>query len=207
MVIVAEGIPPIQTKLIEKMHRWEYVDLSKLLGSLDPVPDEASLVIEGQQLRMEVPQRNQRRQMNTWLEAYSRFMAVVLSAYGTSKEEAVDLAAHMHLILQLSRDLGSLQSLKYDQDFREWAAAKGVKKWGELNMAIYGRYLSFQHGSGKGKYSSQQAGVKRPSGACFKWSSGYCTRPSCSFRHICSICGGSHVKAAYPSRPKWTKTD
>ena len=60
MVIVAEGILPIQTKLIEKMHRWEYVDLSKLLGTLDPVPDEASLVIEGQQLRMEVPQRNQK---------------------------------------------------------------------------------------------------------------------------------------------------
>ena len=48
MVIVAEGMPPVQTKLIEKMHRWEYVDPSKLLGSSDPVPDEASLVIEGQ---------------------------------------------------------------------------------------------------------------------------------------------------------------
>ena len=47
MVIVAEGMPPIQTKLIEKMHRWEYVDLSKLLGSSDPVSGEASLVIEG----------------------------------------------------------------------------------------------------------------------------------------------------------------
>ena len=89
------------------MRRWEYVDLSKLLGSSDPVPDEASLVIEGQQLRMEVPQRNQRRQIKdilTWLEAYSRFMAVMLSAHGTSKEEAAGLAAHIHLILQLSRD-------------------------------------------------------------------------------------------------------
>ena len=48
----------------------------------------------------------------------------------------------MYLILQLLRDLGSLQSLKYDQDVKEWAAAKGVKKWSELNIAIYGRRLS-----------------------------------------------------------------
>ena len=64
---------------------------------------------------MEVPQRNQRRQikdMLAWLEAYSRFKAVMLSAHGTSKEETAGLVAHMHLILQLSRDLGSLQSLK-----------------------------------------------------------------------------------------------
>ena len=97
---------------------------------------------------------------------YSRFMAVMLSACGTSKEEAAGLAAHMHLILQLLRDVGSPQSLKCNQDIKEWAAAKGVKNWSELNMAIYGRRLSLQHGSGKAKYSSQQAGVKRPSGAC-----------------------------------------
>ena len=47
MVIVAEGIPPIQTKLIEKIRCWEYVDLSKLLGGSDPVPEEASMVVEG----------------------------------------------------------------------------------------------------------------------------------------------------------------
>ena len=59
MVIVAEGIHPIQIKLIEKMRRWEYVDLSKLLGS-DKVSEEASVVIDGKIiLRMEVPQRGQ----------------------------------------------------------------------------------------------------------------------------------------------------
>ena len=46
MVIVAEGMLPIQTKLREDVPRG--VDLSKLLGDSDPVPDEASLVIEGQ---------------------------------------------------------------------------------------------------------------------------------------------------------------
>ena len=60
-------------------------------------------------------------------------MVVMLSASATSKEEAAGLAAHMHLIPQLSRDLGGLQWLRYDQEFQEWDDAKGVKIWGKLN--------------------------------------------------------------------------
>ena len=52
------------------------------------------------------------------------------------------LWCHMHLINQLSRDLGGGQWLSYDSEFREWAAAKGVRKWGDINMAIYGKCLS-----------------------------------------------------------------
>ena len=149
MVIVAEGIPPIQAKLVEQMRRWEYVDLAKLLGGQEIVAEEATVVVDGQKLLMEVAQRGQWRQSAisniwSWLQAYSRYMAVVLSAETMSKEEAAGLAAHMHLILQLSRDLGGIQWLRYDQEFREWAAVKGVKRWGELNLAIYGRCLSLQ---------------------------------------------------------------
>lgn len=31
---------------------------------------------------------------------------------------------------------------EYDMEFREWAAAKGTKVWGELNLAIYGHCLA-----------------------------------------------------------------
>ena len=94
--------------------------------------------------------------------------------------------------------------LRYDQEFREWAAAKGVQRWGELNLAIYGRCLSFQQvllGSGKGKQSSYQAGDKKSWGACFKWNEGHCNRP-CGYRHICSSCGESHVKTVCPLKAK-----
>ena len=71
-------------------------------------------------------------------------MAVMLSTEATSKEEAAGLAAHMHLILPLSKDLGGFQRLRYDREFLEWVAVKGVKRWGELNLTIYGRCLSLQ---------------------------------------------------------------
>ena len=59
MLIVAEGIPPIQTKLVEQMQRWEYVDLAKLLGGQEIVPEEATVVVDVQKLLMEVAQRGQ----------------------------------------------------------------------------------------------------------------------------------------------------
>ena len=68
-------------------------------------------------------------------------MAVLLVADATTKEQAASLAAHQHLILQLSKDLGGRQWTKYDCEFREWAAAKNIGVWGDLNMAICGRCL------------------------------------------------------------------
>ena len=49
----------------------------------------------------------------------------IRSQYQTSSFAV--LAAHLHLILQLAKDIGGSQWLAYDQHFREWASASGVK--------------------------------------------------------------------------------
>ena len=87
-LIVAEGIPPIQASLIEKIRRWEYVDLAKLLGSQDSTEGCTPVVFQGHLVMMESHQRGQRRQpcvndILSWMQAYSRFMAVLLSAEST----------------------------------------------------------------------------------------------------------------------------
>ena len=145
-VVITEGIAPISMKLVEKIRQWEFVDLSKLLQNQDSHPEEATIIIDGQLVSVESGTRSQRKATGisdilSWLQAFSRLMAVLLSSDLTSKEEAAGLAAHQHLILQLAKDLGGRQWLKYDWDFREWAAAKNVRVWGDLNMSIYGRCL------------------------------------------------------------------
>ena len=134
-LIVAEGIPLIQAYLIKKIHRWEYVDLAKLLGTQDFTVGGTPVVIQGHLVMMEPNQRGPRRQPSvnhvlSWTQAYLCFMAVLLSSGSTSKEEATGLAAHMHLIVQLSKDLEGSQWFIYDHDFCQWAAAKGVLKVG-----------------------------------------------------------------------------
>ena len=64
-------------------------------------------------------------------------MAILLAAPATKPAEAAGLTAHMHLILQVSQDLGGRHWMFYEE-FREWAAAKAVKVWGDLNLSIYG---------------------------------------------------------------------
>ena len=69
-------------------------------------------------------------------------MAVFLSVPATRPEEAAGLAVHLHLVIQVSQDLGGHQRLFYDHDYREWAAAKSIRVWEEINLSIYGRCLS-----------------------------------------------------------------
>ena len=68
-------------------------------------------------------------------------MAVLLTAEETTKDEAAGLAAHQYVILQLHNDLGSNCWLQYDLKFRVGSGQR-VRVWGELNLPIYGRYLS-----------------------------------------------------------------
>ena len=140
---MAEGIPPVSTRLIEKIRRWEFIDLAQLIGGADSSEGSSSMVEGHIVTQAKSPRKSPSTitDLATWLQAYARLMVVLLSAPTTSKAEAAGLAAHLHIILQLAQDLGGRHWLVYDWEFREWAAAKGITVWGELNLSIYGRCL------------------------------------------------------------------
>ena len=151
-VVLTEGLPPISTKLLEKIHRWEFIDLSSLLSG-EPSASKSETVTlshEGQQILVVDPQsqlQTSRRKKQivdfpTWTQAFSIYAAGLAAANSTTKEQVMGLMAHMFLMVQLSPDLGGNHWLQYDKDFREWAAAKHLKVWGELNLTIYGRCLA-----------------------------------------------------------------
>jgi len=71
-------------------------------------------------------------------------MAALVSAPLTTKEELVGLTVLLPLIPQLHHDLVGSQWLQYDQEYRECAAVSGIKKYGELNLTMYGRCLPFK---------------------------------------------------------------
>ena len=92
--------------------------------------------------------------LTTWLQAFSILIAIISSAEESSKEEITGLVAHSHLVIQLAKDLKGPQWLKYDREYRLWAAAKRIKIWGELQMSIYGRCLA-SHSSAAGSHTSR----------------------------------------------------
>ena len=101
--------------------------------------DEYSFIVDSDQPGYRAPSQGQGKlpvidNIMTWLTAFSRFMAVMLSTEATSREEAAGLTAHQYVILQLYDDLGDNHWLKYDTEYREWAAAKGIRIWGSLTL-------------------------------------------------------------------------
>ena len=166
---------PLSIKLLEKIRRWEYVDLSLLLeDQANRMPEEYQVSSNGQFLVLE-QDRGQRRRKQisdifSWMKAFFRYVAALTSYESTTSAQATGLVAHLHLILQLSQELGP-QWLKYDTEFRQWAAARNVRQWGDLNFTIYGHCLSAQNRSpAVVKEPFLLTGGKRPAsqGACYK---------------------------------------
>ena len=213
-VLIAEGLPPIPLKLFEKIKRWEFVDLSLLLHDSSSRAEELLLQQRGEKVMIvqSVEQAQRRRKQITdifsWSKAFSIYCAALCSDEAISKEESVGLWAHFHLINQLSRDLGGSQWMAYDTDFREWAAAKGVRKWGEINLTIYGRCLAGRMILSNPQNSPVQSDVARKSrqaikrGAvttpsskvCFQWNFEVACvwGEACKFSHICYYCEAPH---------------
>ena len=187
-VVVTEGIPPVARQLVEKIRRWDYVNLADLLK--DPHSrEQQGTAVNGQTMSQTAKQS---LSIISWLRAYNIFSAVLLSSEETSKEEAAGLAAYAHLILQLSEDLQGNQWSQYDINYREWAAAKGIRRWGEMNLTIYGRCLTYKHLS---QPTRPIIGSKRKSQGqvCYRWNEGLpCSKLSCKFNHRCRTCGGAH---------------
>ena len=127
-------------------------------------------------------------------------MAALTSHKATTKDESVGLVAHQHIILQMAKELSPTQALKYDQEFREWTAAKDVKKWEELNFPIYGCYISSNYNMPipavplfKGAGEKKQRIFPPDAPFCYKWNfEGTCNYIPCRFKHLCLQCGEAH---------------
>ena len=104
-LVVAEGIPLVTCRLIEKVRKWEYINLADLLK--DHNSSNQFIVVNGQVLS--IPDQKHRSSNRviadifTWLQAYNIFTATLLLAEDTTKEEAAGLVAHSYLILQMSK--------------------------------------------------------------------------------------------------------
>ena len=214
-------MPPMPTKVLERIWWWWYTNLSTLLDGVTYETPNVTVSHEGQLLILGTSDHPQARRkvipnITSWLQAYTILITALTSAEATKKEESVGLIAHLHLILQLHKDLPGPQWLCYDQEYREWAAARGVKVWGELNLAIYGRCLSYQQPSQplketvqrQGGYSGdkQKKAVYSRESLCYNWNFGKgCNRSPCLYSHAYFHCGGTRRAKDCHFTPKRSK--
>lgn len=218
-MLLVEGIPPIPARMVERIRSWQYVDLAELLVDPTAKSEEttwaaaAGQVVLVQSMDQLKKRRRQITDIASWIQAFSVYVAALATAESTSKEELAGLMAHVHVILQVYRDLGGLKWYNYDQQFREWAAAVGKRSWGEVNLTIYGRCLCTQSRAPPQANTGQHTPPKRESKkqkgknkACFKHNfEASCSRAEadCHYDHICWYCGlAEHIAGDCPKAPK-----
>jgi len=127
-LVVTEGVPPVPCRLVDKIKKWEFVNMAELLK--DNNGKDPQFMVMNDQLVAVHHQSSSKTPLSIlqWLKAFNIFMAILLSSEDATREEAIGLAAHSYLIIQLANDLPGSQWLQYDQRFHDWAAAKGLRK-------------------------------------------------------------------------------
>ena len=70
-VVVAEGIPPVPVKLLEKIRRWEFIDLALLVGEERRKTEDIPMVQDGRVVLFQLVEQAQRQRrqitdINTW---------------------------------------------------------------------------------------------------------------------------------------------
>ena len=87
-------------KTVEKIRRWEYMDLATLLSNDPPTGEPSTITVSGQTLIVNPPGHQSKKQkvtldMHFWVQASSAYAAALTSAEETSKPESAGLLGHI----------------------------------------------------------------------------------------------------------------
>ena len=134
------GIPSLPTKLIQKIISWEYVDLGELLPEHLRLASSSSAISSSVVILPESSYHTHRRKKRqitdiaTWVQVFSTYMLVLATKH---PEALPELISYQLLIVQHSQKFRYPSWLRYDIDFRMWAAQTGTRSWSQVNPQCY----------------------------------------------------------------------
>ena len=130
-VYAGEGLPPVPSKLAEKIRRWEFIEMSEMLPEFWTQArfDEA-------ESKPPVARRRRRQvtEIFTWVQCFCTYVSVLSSK---SPEVVPELMAYLVTITRVSQDFSGLAWVRYDAAFRRQAAITGNRRWSQINPSLY----------------------------------------------------------------------
>ncbi len=221
-MFMGEGLPPVPARLVDRIRRWEYIEMYELLPELlaDHKGEGASCKLSRARGRKQV------QEIAVWLQCFAVFVGVVANY---EPEVVPGLMAYMVSIIRASQEYEGAAWVAYDAAYRRQAAATGSKKWGGVNTSLYticftgkarrsarcDHCLSTGHKTGEcfvlgeedGEVSNRMRAVESAvlalshvgpsrgggrSDLCRLYNERRCTFRNCKYRHACKWCGGAH---------------
>ena len=108
-VYIREGLPPVPLKLAEKMHRWDYTDMSEILPEFwVPMGNLQHECNPLGQLRTPVRRWRKVADIATWVQRFATYVGVLT---GMSPEAILKLMGNLVQIVEVSQNFGSLPGL------------------------------------------------------------------------------------------------
>ena len=141
-VFISSGLPTVPKQLLEKIQRWEYIDLVELLPAptvydeMVNAPAKFTFFPGCEILR---PKRRQIESIVDWVKAFTVYCAALLQKHPEQRNE---LLAYQLTIIKASQQYDGLQWRAYDTHFRVSAAATGSKSWSKLDTDLYTRFFT-----------------------------------------------------------------
>jgi hypothetical protein len=143
-ISIGPGLPTIPKRLVEKMHRWEYIDLAELLPT--NTTHDATLPDADAQRFAFFPGceviRHRRRQVENvlqWTQCFTTYVAAMAQQY---PEVVGGMIAYLQLIVKASQQYDGLYWRSYDTHFRVNAAATGNRDWARMDTDLYTRFFT-----------------------------------------------------------------
>ena len=137
--LLSEGLPPVPAKLVGRILKGDFIDMSELLRDnleaqrrgvfQEQSAGTLSVPAVGNRIRREVPD------LLSWVQCFGIYTAVLASKY---PERVQKLLAYQTLIIREARRCGGKGWLSYDTYFRqqmvgEWRG----DEWGRLNPYLF----------------------------------------------------------------------
>lgn len=129
---VGEGLPPVPSKLVERIERGDFVEMCELIPEFwmvhtgeDETPAQRVARSKG---------RRQSQNIYVWLQCYAMYVAVLAGRY---PERVPELMAYMIHIIKASQEYEGLAWFMYDEAYRRQAAATGFTEWSKINPSIF----------------------------------------------------------------------
>ncbi len=129
--ILGEALPVVPGKLVLKIQRGEYVDMAELLK--DNVEAERRRLAAGESGKMSRSSRREVPDMESWLQCFSSYAAVVCAKY---PQKAQDLWAYQAFIIAEHRKCGGRGWLLYDSAFRQQISLAEAN-FAKVNQGLY----------------------------------------------------------------------
>ena len=128
-VLIAQGLPAIPKKLLQKMHNWEFIELGQLLpqsSSHDAAAGDTQrfALFPG----FELVRANKKVITNVvdWVKCFSIYIAAMAQKY---PEVTLPMLAYQLVIIKASQQYDGFYWRVYDTHYRVNAAATGNKNW------------------------------------------------------------------------------